>query len=363
MTDQNFDETQPTPVEGATQPAPLQGDTAPSAVENALPAESTPQRRRSARIWWILLALLIFAGSILIGSLVGYQSGIKQRTSYEATEAAAAIDEQFSLGLQDIEAGRYEVARQRFEYVIQLDPAYPGATDRLAEVLLVLNATATPTLAPTPTTIPVTPTPDLRGELDLFNQAQTHVANQEWEEAVVTLETLRQKNPDYEAIAVDGMFFVSLRNRGIQKISLGSLEGGIYDLTLAERFGPLDTEADSWRTWARYYLTGASFWDVDWANAVYYFGQVAPQFPNMHDGTGWTASQRYLEAVVGYANWLAEHNEWCSAVEQYDLALELGADNSLNEARDQADLECSPGGGEQPMPPGADEDEDNNTQP
>ena len=39
----------------------------------------------------------------------------------------------------------------------------------------------------------------------------------------------------------------------------GNLEGGIYDLTLAERFAPIDKDADGFRSWARYYSNRIKF--------------------------------------------------------------------------------------------------------
>ncbi len=45
--------------------------------------------------------------------------------------------EQYTLALVDIEFGRYETARQRLEFVIQTDPNYPGASQKLTEVLVI----------------------------------------------------------------------------------------------------------------------------------------------------------------------------------------------------------------------------------
>jgi tetratricopeptide (TPR) repeat protein len=337
MEDSNLNETRPTEVEPENTNAVSPGETSPT------PAVDEPRKRkRRVWIWWLGLALVALVGITGFSVYLGYQSGIQQRTSFEATQVSQALGEQYALGVQDLEAGRYEVARQRFEYVIELNPNYPGVTEKLAEVLLALNATATPTIVPTPTPVPLTPTPDLRGEAELFAQAEDHLRNEAWTEAIDTLQTLRKKNPEYQAVQVDGMLYLALRNRGVRKIGLGDLEGGIYDLTLAEGFGPLDTEAVSWRTWARYYITGASFWEVDWAQAVYYFEQVAPMTPNMHDGTGWTAAQRYLEAVVEYAEWLEDQKDWCNAEIQYQKALDLGADPSLEEDMEFAAQKCRP---------------------
>jgi hypothetical protein len=330
----NLDETRPTEVGQESENLDLPSMPSPEAEDAAKP------KKRGAWIWWLLLALFLLIAVIALSGYLGYQEGIDRRTGFEITQESQTLKEQFDLGVQDMEAKRYEIARQRFEYVIEIDPNYPGVTEKLAEVLLAQNITATPTIMPTVVPTQPTSTPDLRGEAELFARAQDFIANSEWENAIETLEILRKKNVEYNAIDVDGMFYLSLRNQGVQKIGLGKLESGIYDLTLAESFGPLDTEADGLRTWARYYIAGASAWQVDWGQAAYFFGQVAPMTPNMHDGTGWTAAQRYLEALVHYGEWAMDNKEWCIAETQFKIALELGADPSLEESLALASIKC-----------------------
>jgi tetratricopeptide (TPR) repeat protein len=332
MMTENLDETQQTPIGDENRLMPVSDETQGTpAAEETQEIKSTKRPRRVSWFWWFLLAVIILVAVIAVSGFLGYQDGIAQRTSYEVTQVALTLKEQFDLGVQDIEAGRYEVARQRFDYILQLEPGYPGVTDKLTEVLLVLNVTATPTPVPTSTPIPVTPTPDLRGEAELFAQAEDFIRNKEWSEAIQTLETLRKKNPEYRAIDLDGMFYLAFRQRGTQKITAGDLESGIYDLTLAERFGLLDTEADGLRTWARYYITGASFWEVDWSQAVFYFEQVAAAYPNMQDGSGWFASQRYKEALVNYAEWLAGLEDWCAAEQVYIKLRDYTGDPAYDE--------------------------------
>lgn len=310
-------------------------------------ASGMKPRRISWRRWTIfgLLALVLIAAS---SAFLGYSTGINDRKRAEADQVTSRAEEQYQLGLQDLEAHHYDLARQRFEYVIQLNPNYPGVTDKLAEVLMRMNSTATPTVAPTPT---VTPTPDLRGVEELFQQAQTELANYNWSAAIDTLLALRKADLNYRAVWVDDMLYVSFRNRGADKIlKEGDLEGGIYDLTLAEQFGPLDADADSYQTWAGLYITGASFWELDWSQAVFYFAQIAPALPNLRDGSGWTAIERYRLALVGYGGQLADAKDWCAAVEQYDLALSLGEDDQVREARDFAAEKCDETNRPQPPP-------------
>jgi tetratricopeptide (TPR) repeat protein len=292
--------------------------------------------------WWrwalggVLLLILVGA----LASFSGYRAGLNQRLDSEASSVAQQAEEQFALGIRDFEAGLYDVARQRFEFVIQLDPNFPGVTDRLADVLLALNTTATPTPVPTPT---LTPTPDLRGAEDLFFQAERLMAEGDWTTALDTLDTLRQKQPDYRAVDVDGMYFVALRNRGIDKISIdGNLEGGMYDLARAELLGPLDRDADAWRSWARLYVLGASFWEVDWAQAISIFSQLIQAAPNLHDTANWTATERLRMALIRYGDQFVLAGDYCTAQQQYEAALQFGPDTNLEPTATAAAEGCAP---------------------
>lgn len=302
--------------------------------------ENKPQQTKRRTTWGVIAiaGLLILAGVAAISGFAGYNQGIALRTGAQATQVVSTAKEQFELGVQDYAEGQYFRARQRFEYVIQLDPDYPGVTEKLAEVLLELNTTATPTIAPTPT---LTPTPDLRDVEQLYSDGQQYLANGEWTQAIDTLLQLRKKDPAYHMVDLDGMLFIALRNRGWDKIvKEADLEGGIYDLNLASRFGPIDAEAQNMLTWASIYITGASFWELDWSQAVFYFSQVAPQLPGLRDGSGMTATERYRKALIGYGDQLMAQEEYCDAREQYDLALSFGPDAAAEEANAEANKRC-----------------------
>jgi tetratricopeptide (TPR) repeat protein len=335
MMNDEHKETKPTEIN-----PPAEEDTNPVDVSGAEGKAPKKERKRRPRL---RRAGLVFLGLVLIlavSALLGYRNGINRRTNSEADQMAIAAATQFELALQDMQAGRYEVARQRFEYVIGLDPSYPGITEKLAEVIMIANATATPTPSPVPTAIPFTPTPDTRADEELFLQAEALVAAEEWTAAIETLKNLRKNNPNFRSIDVDGMLYLSLRQRGVKKIGLGELEPGIYDLTLAEGFGVLDTEADSWRTWARYYITGASYWDVNWPQAIELFGQTAAQTPNLHDGSGWTAAKRYVDAIISYAQQLESEGKYCEVDDVYDLAFQYTGNATYQELIVAAQEKC-----------------------
>lgn len=366
MTETNPNETRPSIIGGETIPTRVSTETSPliegdtiavkvpeaSASADTLPVKlpSEPGQifgNRKAWFWLILLsllALLLIAGA---GAWGGYRSGLEQRTRLEATLVAGYVKEQYDLGVRDMEAGRYEIARQRFEYVINNSPAYPGVIEKYSAVLLALNTTATPTLVPTPT---LTPTPDLRGVEELFAQAQAQMAGQDWSGAIETLLRLRQKDSTYQIVKVDSMLYVALRNRGVQKIlNLADLEGGTYDLALAERFGLLDVEANNYRLWADLYVTGLSFWGLDWQQSAYYFGQLLLVAPNLRDLSGITATERFITATIKYGDSLAQNKEWCKAQEQYKIALNYSPNEAIKPTATEAASKCegkSENGGE-----------------
>jgi tetratricopeptide (TPR) repeat protein len=336
MDEKAFEDTQPTRQD----PALL---TPPTNEGNNIQNIQTNTRKR--KLSWVVfpvLGMIVLAIIAFISALGGYLSGISLRQSAENTQVALAVQEQYELGLQEMEQGEFHRAQQRFEYVIQLDPNYPGVTEKLSEVLLQLSITATPTLLPTPT---ITPTPDTRGNQELYDQGQQYLLNKDWKNAIETLLSLRKTDPDFQIVDVDGMLFLALRNQGVDKIlKEADLEGGIYDLTLASHFGPLDAEAQGFLNWTGIYITGASFWDIDWEQAVNYFSQVAPQLPNLRDGSGMTATERLRIALYEYGNVLVRQGQACRALQLYKQSLAIAPDTQVEQAAVLAEKGCTGGG-------------------
>ena len=330
-------------------PIPMDSHAGGKPPTGAPPVRIRPHEKRSdsRRITWLLLplagvALLIWIG--IMSAFGGYASGLSMRRGAASTQEAAAVEEQYQLALQDIEQAQYFRARQRLEYIINLEPDYPGAAEKLAAVLLELNTTATPTLLPSPTFVP---TPDTRGVQEIFNQGQQTLFNSEWTPAIETLLVLRKTDPTFRAVDVDGMLFVALRNRGKDKIlKEADLEGGIYDLTLASKFGPLDAEAQGLLNWSTLYITGASFWGIDWEQVVSYFEQVAPQTPNLMDGSKMTATERLRLGLFELGNMQASRGQFCKAVKSYQRSLEIAQDTKVQQAGQVAAQGCATG--EQP---------------
>ncbi|MFN3492241.1 MAG: hypothetical protein ACK40V_08485, partial [Anaerolineales bacterium] len=267
----------------------------------------------------------------------GYSSGIAARQAAESAILDQQLPEQFSFALVDIQFGRYENARQRLEFIIAKDPNFPGAQEKLTEVL-VLSSIPTPAPTVTPTA-----TPDFSGAESAFARAQELIRLQDWSGALAALDTIRKLDPTYKTAQVDGMYYFALRNHGHDLITRqGNLEGGIYYLTLAERFGPLDNNSNALREGARAYITGASFWELNWEQAVIYFEQVALGFPSLWDGS-MTASERYRIALMRFGDELFTRQNYCAAYDAYTAASNIGAlDSTAASNLAQAQIQCFP---------------------
>ena len=276
-------------------------------------SESDSGSRSSWRpVLWVLPLALVLLG---FAAAVGYFVGQAERDQAEEEQVTSVVQEQFALGLLDLEEERYEVARQRFEYIIQLKPTFPQAPERLAEALLGLSEPIA-----TPTSPPVTPTPNLAPVQEIFDLAQTAFAGGDWEATIAHLLALRAKDSAFRAVEADGLMYAALRNRGIRRISQDKLlEEGIYDLSLAESFAPLDEDANNWRSWAQLYLTANSFYGLNWEQAAFYFEVVYSVAPGIRNDVAW----KYSQAKFMYAMLLANGGDPCAAEEQLDISLEV----------------------------------------
>ena len=312
-------------------PEPVQGR-----GETTQEIKAKPKKKLTGCIGRFFLNILIFLLIIGLGIFGGYQSGIGIRQRAQKELVTQQLSDQFSRALVDIQFGNYSAAQTRLEYILGIDPSYPGVMEKLTEVMVLRNIpTATPVVSPTPELI----VDDTNYEA-LLAQAKQLVAAGQWQNALTVLDTLRAKDSTFHTVEADGMYYFSLRNLGVDLIKAGNLEGGIYELTLAERFGPLDNIAHVLHDNARFYITAASFWELDWKLAAEYFYQLNGS--GIWDGT-MTANERYRIAAMSYGDELFAEENFCEAYEQYQAAQTAGElDSDVAGRANQAYLGCYP---------------------
>jgi tetratricopeptide (TPR) repeat protein len=308
-----------------TTPAPAQG-------------RGTPSRARRLGLLGLALGLLLIV--VLAGAAYGgYQAGAAQRQTQALATQTYELENQYALGLADLQSGRYVVAVARFEYVLELDPNYRDASAKLAEAQAAAQITPTalasaaaPTAAGTGTPAPT----QSQAAANLFAEANTSFAAEDWDGVISALTQLHSVDPDYEAVRADGMLFLALRNRGVARILGDAMEAGIFDLDNAEAFGPLDSEARNVRAWARTYLAGRDYWGLDWKRSMDIFEELSLIAPYFRD-----TDRRLFEAVWRYADQLVAAGDYCGAVERYERALLLFADESVSAKLTTAQESCA----------------------
>jgi tetratricopeptide (TPR) repeat protein len=271
--------------------------------------------------------LLTVVGSAAWG---GYQAGLAQRESQLQATQAVELKLQYDLGVTDLAAGRYTVAVERFQYILKIYPDYSGVAEKLAQAQSALHATATPPRSVTPAASATGPAP-----ARIFALAQHYYLSGDWNAVINQLVLLDALDPNYESVKADGLLFVALRNRGLERILDDEMEAGIFDLDQAEAFGPLDGEAANYRAWARLYLAAQSYWGVNWEQTVEILQQLYVLAPNFHD-----TSHKLYQATVKYAAQLAAAGDACGAAEQYAAAQTLFTDQGLMDAQATAQAGC-----------------------
>lgn len=301
-------------------------------IPEAVPA--APKKKNGLFIAGILLGFIL---TTALGGLAGYYAGLQARQEAEANNRALAAAEQFLLGVEDFNRGNYSFAKQRFEYVIQLNPSYPGVLEKMAEIAIIENATATPSPAPELT---AEPTIDTSGVEGMLAQAKQFLAGQNWDKTMETLDMMRKENPGYKTLEVDGLYYLALRNRGLQQIQqFGKLEMGIFDITRMAKIGPIDKDARDAIEWAAYYIFGAAYYGVDWSKVVKDLKQVVDTYPYLMDQNQTTAVERYRKALVGMGDALLEKDP-CKAIDYYSWAQSLTANDKVGESLAKANRKC-----------------------
>jgi hypothetical protein len=231
--------------------------------------------------------------------------------------------DQFNLGVEDLTAGRYDLAKQRAEYILSVDPGNEAAIGLLDLALKALNQpTITPTPLITPTKTTPTATPDLSTVENHYEAAADAVGRGDWSAALDLLIDLRAEHPDYRTEEVNQMVYTALRNRGFERILQGNQEQGIYDLSLAERFAPLDNQAASWRRSAEFYLFANSYVGLDWSQAYRWFSDLC-------GAAIWDSCYKFAISARSYGDLLVATQDSCNALLPYEQSLITLYDNSL----------------------------------
>jgi hypothetical protein len=264
----------------------------------------------------------------------GLKQGQALRAAAQESEHNQALLEQYSLGIKDLMEGRFDLAKQRAEFILSVDPNFVDAIELLNLARSALNQpTLTPTPLVTPTQLTPTPTPDLSSIESHYAAASAAIGRGDWDGGLSLLIDLRADNPEYRTAEINQLMFTGLRNRGLDKILSGFHEQGIYDLTLAERFQDLDTQALSWRRSAEFYLYANSHVGLDWAQAYQSFSELC-------GAAIWDSCYKFAISSQGYGDDLLLAEDPCGAIIPYEQSLLTFLNEVLMPTATEASILC-----------------------
>lgn len=273
------------------------------------------------------IILCVVGATLAVAAFGGYIAGKNEAGVRGTATTVVEVDTQFGLGMQDLQNGNYELAAQRFRYVLSIFPQYPGALEALAQAEAQLGLSGTPQA----TLAPASGNPD-----EMFVEAQRLFDTQDWVNAIQRLQQLQRLDPAYRTDEVNAMLYESLVTLGLQYVRGDRMEEGLILLDQAARIKPLDDQAAGEKHLAELYLTGKRYAGLNWAVAINNFQAIYDTAPNYRD-----VKARLLEAYLRRAEELTALGGHCDAAMLYQLAQEIKNDATIVPTLDVVSTQCA----------------------
>ena len=223
----------------------------PQPIRAAAPAS------RRFRLSSTALLILIFSCGLIALITAAIVGGVVVGLQDRVINRQAETDKFYQEGLANVTAGKLLLAKADFEYVLQLNPNYPGASVQLAQIQARL------TIQPTPTSAALINAID-----QLYQTAQTAYQAQKWSEAIDTLTQVRSIDPNFQKDQVSQMLYTAALTYGLALLKQDRLEEGVSYLDQAAFVRALPAEAALQSQYAKMYLTARGYWNADWETAT-----------------------------------------------------------------------------------------------
>lgn len=348
----NLDDTQPHKIVTDKHMPPVR----PDLIEMEGPEESSGP---GCLVWGMVTLFMLGLGLVVVfmAGLAGWNEGLGiARGNATATRSAdiATQCERIAVDLGNRNTG---LAQRRFDDLLLLTPApdciaiyAPGATALAIE----LQPTATPTPSPTlEITAEVTPIPqesveptlaitssesssgyDLAG---LLTEAQQLLGSSgRTMEAIDLLDAIAAIDPNYEKATVDRLLYNALTSEALRIYRTGgNLAEAILLTNRAEQYGDVG-ELSFERYVAQLYLEALTYRNTNFPLAIRVLNSLVQVAPNYRD-----AQQMLIGQYVAYGDAFVAQGVPCSAVSQYNSALQFSSSGEIIGKRSAAESACS----------------------
>lgn len=286
------------------------------------PTRPQPQSAKHFPLATILILVFAcsFIGLIAMAGLGGAWAGMQDRQADEQ----ARVEKYYQEGITNRSAGKLLLAKADFEYVLKLDPNYPGAREQLTQLQDLL------TVKPTATFVA-----EVNVAAQLYQAGVEAYQQQEWLKTIQILTQLRAINAAYEQAAVAQMLYDAALTYGQALLQDNRLEEGLTYLEQAAYIKPLPADAEAAAQYARLYITARDYWNVNWQEAINNFGELYRIAPGYQD-----TFVRYVEAYIQYGDERTRAGDPCAAQPLFEEALKLRPTDALQAKADKAKQDC-----------------------
>jgi tetratricopeptide (TPR) repeat protein len=335
------------------------------------------ESRFPAWAWGIIGAVTILAASILIISVVlGIQAGQQQIEIQRRQQIGIALQ----LATDAQAEGNLQSALDAYQKILLLDPsndiaqlgiknlltlaqggsvvaagseqsplAEPlqgvpapgpvGAGDAVA-VGTVPTGTVVATAAATTAVGTVVPAVTSRPEVaSYWDAAQVSVRAGRWQEALVNLSSLQKVDPLYRSDEVSELLYQTYTSLAAEQENQENMEGALqyYDKALLLRPDALEVQRE--RKLIMSYLDVLTYSGVDWPRAIELLETLYTEDPQYRD-----VEARLQDAHAAYGDQLAEQQQWCLALDEYESALSVRNQPDLAQRRSASQVQCEQAG-------------------
>lgn len=304
-----------TVVDVSPQIAPIAYTTQPR------PASIKLRRRLSSTA----IVILLFACGMITLIAASIAGGITTGLQDREIDRQVETDKYYHEGLTNFASGQLELAEADFQYVLKLNPNYPGASEQLLQVRTRLTVQPTPTVAVSSTKV-----------IDqLFQTGQSSYQAKDWAKAIEVLTQVRSIDPKYQTDKVNTMLYQAALTYGLSLLKQDRLEEGVAYLDQAAYIQDLPGDAALQSQYAKLYLTASGYWGVDWQKAIDRFTELYQIGPGYQD-----TFTRLVEAHLNYGNQLSQTLDYCGAQQHFQAAIQLQPDPKLQPVIEDLNQKC-----------------------
>ena len=309
-------------------PASVVADSEATHVPSAAP---TARRRRLGRALLVALLGLLFAcgliGMVIAAGLAGAQAGQREASMRATATVAASLLDRFEKANALMREGKYALAEANYAYILQYQPENYGVRSLIATAIVAQTPTPAP---PTPT-----PTPVVTDKQQLFEMLVGAGDARDWDAVIRLADQLIALDDAFEAATVNDLRHRALVERGLSRLRSGQIEQGLYDLDRAAAIRPLSDRVEGERRLAAAYQSAMYYFGADWEKSIAQLEQLYKTSPGYRD-----VGARLLEAYVRAGDAYARSGDWCSAARKYGRAAQFGANSSVTQKQQDADVRC-----------------------